>query len=355
MKTHKPGSLLFSIIVAVYNVAPYLNQCVHSILAQPAVDFEVILVDDGSTDGSGEICDAFVRKTERVFVIHKQNGGLSSARNAGIQKAAGTYLLFVDGDDFIAGNSLQKVQECIQNDGMPDVVFLECSKVFVKSRHAVPMGDGISSVICGLEQNEIRFYLASLPKFPASACTKAVRRRLFEDGNLYFQEGLLCEDLEWSLRLFLRIASAGYCGSHYYCYRQDRKDSISHTASEKKAMDVLSIIEGWNCYAKKTGDIQEQQLVCSLMEYTFRHLLFGYSSVSRTHRREYRKRVRDQAWILHTRKDAASCLIAYSYQLAGICLTGKMLEIYLYCLDKGKGRFGRYGGLLHAVSEWKKT
>lgn len=343
----------FSIIVAVYNVAPYLKKCVGSILAQPVKNYEVILVDDGSTDGSAAICDAFAAGAGQVSVIHKENGGLSSARNAGLRRAAGTYILFVDGDDFIAPDSLGKIQKSIQKNikrsiqdgGMPDVVFLEGRKIFIDgsttalmesgiSRAAAPMESGISSAICGLRQDQICAYLAALPKFPASACTKAVRRGMFAGGTLYFREHLLCEDLEWSPRLFLCMASAGYCSCDYYCYRQGRRGSISNTASEKKAMDVLSTVERWNRYAKKTGDRQKKQLVCSLMEYTFRHLLLNYSSVSRAHRRAYRRRVRKSAWILHTRKDAASRLIAYSYRLMGICLTGKMLKIYLRCRDR---------------------
>lgn len=324
----------FSIIVAVYNVAPYLKKCVRSILAQQAENYEVILVDDGSTDGSAAICDAYAGKSRQISVIHKENGGLSSARNAGIRKASGTYILFVDGDDFIARDSLINIQKSMQSSGMPDVVFLEGRKIFAQGRASATMENGISSVICGLGQNEIRRYLAALPKFPASACTKAVRRRMFADGKLSFREHLLCEDLEWSPRLFLCMASAGYCGSDYYYYRQSRQGSISNTASEEKAMDVLSIIEGWNSYAEKTEDEMAKQLICSLMEYTFRHLLLNYSSVSRSYRRAYRRRVRKNAWMLHTRKDMASRLIAYSYRFLGICLTGKMLKIYLWCRNR---------------------
>lgn len=323
----------FSIIAAVYNVAPYLRKCVGSILAQGSKNYELILVDDGSTDGSADICDMFAEKYARVRVIHKKNGGLSSARNAGIRKALGTYVLFADGDDFIAADSLEKIQKSIQNSGLPDVVFLKGRKVFAERGTSVPMEDGISSAVCRMGQKEIHAYLAALPKFPASACTKAVRRSMFADGTLYFRENLLCEDLEWSPRLFLSMTSAGCCDSDYYCYRQGRQGSISNTSSEKKAMDVLSIIQSWNRCAKRTGDEQERQMICSLMEYAFRHLMLNYSSVSRVRRREYRRRVRQNAWILHTRTDAASRLIAYSYHLIGICLTGKLLKIYLWFRD----------------------
>lgn len=91
-----------SIIVPVYNVEKYLEKCVRSILAQTFTDFELILVDDGSPDSSGAMCDQFAKQDERVKVIHKENGGLSDARNAGIEIATGEYLGFIDSDDYIA-------------------------------------------------------------------------------------------------------------------------------------------------------------------------------------------------------------------------------------------------------------
>ena len=91
---------LASVIVPVYNVEPYLAQCVASLRGQTCPDLEILLVDDGSTDGSGLLCDGFAREDPRIRVIHKANGGLSSARNAGLDRARGTYIYFVDSDDW---------------------------------------------------------------------------------------------------------------------------------------------------------------------------------------------------------------------------------------------------------------
>ena len=93
---------LISVIVPVYNVAAWLPRCVDSILAQTYENLEILLVDDGSTDGSGNICEEYAKKDTRIRVLHKENGGLSSARNAGLDAAAGAYIGFVDSDDWIA-------------------------------------------------------------------------------------------------------------------------------------------------------------------------------------------------------------------------------------------------------------
>ena len=93
---------LISVIVPVYKVEPYLRRCVDSIIAQTFTDFELILVDDGSPDNCGAMCDEYAAKDSRIHVIHKENGGLSSARNAGMESASGEYVLFLDGDDHVA-------------------------------------------------------------------------------------------------------------------------------------------------------------------------------------------------------------------------------------------------------------
>ena len=98
---------MISIIVPVYNVQDYLDRCVKSIVGQTYTDTEIILVDDGSTDNSGNMCDKWAERDQRIKVIHKENGGLSSARNAGIDKANGDYISFIDSDDYIEDSMMQ--------------------------------------------------------------------------------------------------------------------------------------------------------------------------------------------------------------------------------------------------------
>ena len=102
---------MISLIVPVYNIQNYLSRCIDSILAQTYRDFELILVDDGSTDGSSEVCDYYGKQDKRIVVIHKQNGGLVSARKAGIASARGEYAGFVDGDDWIEPQMYQRLIE----------------------------------------------------------------------------------------------------------------------------------------------------------------------------------------------------------------------------------------------------
>ena len=127
----------FSFIVPVYNVEPYLKKCIESLLDQKDVALEIILVDDGSTDGSGHICDEYAREYDFVHVFHQLNEGLSSARNTGILHATGDYILFVDSDDEIEKDSLRRIQNEILRAECPDIVFLECKKVFYNEKNRV--------------------------------------------------------------------------------------------------------------------------------------------------------------------------------------------------------------------------
>ena len=110
----------FTIVVPVYNVAAYLEKCLDSILAQTFTDFEAWLIDDGSTDGSGAICDRYAQRDRRLRALHVENGGVSRARNLGLDRAEGTYLVFVDSDDFVAPNLLDRLARAARIDEAVD-------------------------------------------------------------------------------------------------------------------------------------------------------------------------------------------------------------------------------------------
>ena len=109
-------SSFVSIIVPVYNTEPFLSRCLDSILCQSFTDFELLLIDDGSTDGSGAICDDYAERDSRIRVFHKENGGVSSARNLGIDNSKGEWLYFADSDDELLPNGLQTLVNCIDED-----------------------------------------------------------------------------------------------------------------------------------------------------------------------------------------------------------------------------------------------
>lgn len=136
-------NVLFSVIIPIYNGKDYICNAVNSVLSQSAVDYEMILVDDGSTDGSGEICDEYAAENKRIRVIHKENGGLLSARRAGLKASAGQYIIHLDVDDWLADDSLSKLKEVIMTNN-PDVIIYDYSRVEVNGN--VPEKTKIFSV-----------------------------------------------------------------------------------------------------------------------------------------------------------------------------------------------------------------
>ena len=225
------SNILFSIIVPVYNVEKYLNTCVTSILKQTYSNYELILVNDGSTDKSGDICDEFAKKHNKIKVIHKENGGLSDARNAGIYCAKGDYVIFMDSDDYWDDiSSLDTINNiAVQNNS--DIItwrykkYFENNKTFVGNIGYDYTGDVLDSK------------LFDSKNYIVSACSKAVKFSLIKEHQLYFPRDVLSEDIEWSAKLLSITDKISVSNLDMYVYRQ-RSSSISHTIGQKNINDI---------------------------------------------------------------------------------------------------------------------
>lgn len=193
--------LLISVIVPVYNIKrEYLERCITSICNQTYKNLEILLVDDGSTDGSGAVCDEFAKKDERIRVFHKENGGSSSARNLGIENATGEYLGFIDSDDFIEPDMYELLAEAIQKHQV---------KMAQISRDEIDEEGNKLPDICEPPKNEL---LISTEKMmeellmhrgDCSYCTRITHKSLFEDKK--FPEGILNEDFYLLVHMLMDI------------------------------------------------------------------------------------------------------------------------------------------------------
>ena len=206
-----------SIIVPVYNVENVLRRCLNSILEQTYLDFELILVDDGSKDLSGSICDKYADKDNRIIVIHKENGGLSSARNAGIEVAAGKYIMFVDADDLIHFKAIE-LEIAILEENDADILICPLKR-FSKDSEINPFSNieqlhGIS-VISGLEAEKGFFNNPSASMY-VSSCGKVFKRMLFDD--IRFPEGRLFEDEFTTYKLYYKSKKIVVVDTALYFY-----------------------------------------------------------------------------------------------------------------------------------------
>lgn len=228
------GAPVVTVVVPVYDVEQYLDECMSSVLKQTHEHLDVILVDDGSPDNSGSMCDRWATEDERVRVVHKPNGGLSSARNAGLDLALGQYITFVDSDDIIAPDMVEHLLALAEVHRADLVVsdfeaFHDGSPAFSQAGGVIKIGTGTSllpDVVCG--------------RINWAACDKLYRSHMFE-GGLRFTEGALYEDVEFTPKAFVRAKVAVLTPWRLYGYRQ-RPQSIMGVSSRRVSPDLIRML-----------------------------------------------------------------------------------------------------------------
>lgn len=225
----EPMKELISVIIPVYNVQDYLRSCVDSIRNQTYTNLEIILVDDGSTDDSGVICEQYAEKDNRIRVLHKPNGGQSSARNMGIDRAEGRWLTFVDSDDLVAPDMIEKMHHVIGNG---DIVMCDRLK-FTET----PVPDGKSRGITRHGNIEFLQKIYDAPRFIA-IWGKLYRRELFE--NFRFAEGIIYEDEDALPQLIYAAQEIVYLQEAKYYYRV-RPESTMTSGFGKKRLDIIVV------------------------------------------------------------------------------------------------------------------
>lgn len=225
---------LISVIVPVYNVEKYLRKCVNSIVNQTYKNLEIILVDDGSPDNCGKICDELAIKDNRIKVIHKENGGLSSARNAGMDIATGEYITFVDSDDYIENDTYEKVVVAI-NKFDSDLIFFREKSVDESGKTIYINGDTPSGEIFEISMDEAAQLI--IGRQINGMCDKVYKASIFD--GLCFEEGLIHgEDFMYNLLALSRVKTVSYVDQIKYSYVMNNS-SITHQCFNKNSFDQV--------------------------------------------------------------------------------------------------------------------
>lgn len=233
----KKDSPLISVIVPCYKVEHYLPRCIDSILRQTYEHLEIMLVDDGSPDRCGDICDGYAKRDSRIVVIHKENGGLSDARNVAIDLAKGEWITFVDSDDLVNDDYVEVLYRLVSEYGC------ECSVcLFNTFREGEEprwfYGASRQEKMEPLKAVEQMFYQE---KFDNNAVAKLYHRRLFGDGTR-FPKGRVFEDLAITYKLLLHSKGVAYTNATLYHYLL-RENSIDGCYSPKKVEDGLAVLK----------------------------------------------------------------------------------------------------------------
>ncbi len=239
---------LVSIIVPVYNVKPYLERCVNSLIKQSYSNLEIILVDDGANDGSGDVCDSLMHRDERIKVVHQENQGLSAARNTGIEEARGDYLCFVDSDDYVNHDYVKYLYDMCQINGADIGI---CGHLITEKDDYSDTID-FSRPIEVYSRSEIfdRFY-TDMHGSIVIAWNKIYKKECI--GNIRYDVGMIHEDEATTFK-FLYNADKIAFGREVCYYYYSRPDSITGSAYSKRNLDILKAYENRVLFYKEHGE-----------------------------------------------------------------------------------------------------
>lgn len=320
--------LLFSIIIPVYNVELYLEQCIKSVLMQTYKNYEIILVDDGSTDRSSEICDHYASNYDHVEVIHIKNGGQSLARNIGIKASKASYLIFLDSDDY--WNDEQFLEKIKSKIGLQKTDFImNCA--YIRLNEEKQTIQNIESQIDEDLLNKIDFEtaLCEILKsnyIPISAWMKVIRRELVLEHNLYFAICVAGEDIDWSIRLFETAKSIQFVKIYNNMYRR-REGSITKSLDKKTYYAIFSIIEKWS---EEFSSGKEKALTKHLLGYLAYeyYILVGMARLLKIYKRESTQ-LKKMKWLTNYAFSKKTKLCKSLIQILGLNLSSYILAFYL--------------------------
>lgn len=235
---------LITVIVPIYNVGEYLDECITSIINQKYKKLEILLIDDGSTDSSAEISDKYSKKDKRIKVFHKKNGGLSDARNFGIEKSSGNYICFIDGDDFVTDDYVSSMFENIKK---YDVKIVACGfcKLYGNNIRKEINFQNIKRVY---EGDECQIYLNIIGYYNVSACNKLFKKDLFDE--IRFPVGAKSEDWFVMYKIVEKAQKIYYNSDTKYIYRQRSgsitRNTVANVDSIKAARTVYEYFSNEN-------------------------------------------------------------------------------------------------------------
>ena len=313
-----------SIVVPVYNVEKYLGNCIESILNQTFKNFELILVDDGSTDNSGKICDIYEKKDSRIKVIHKNNGGLSSARNAGLDIARGKYIGFVDSDDSIHPEMYEVLYNLIEK-YKSDISCCNYKYTYdISNQNHEELNLNEVIEMSNIESIE-KLYDKDLGVKLVVAWNKLYHKRLFD--KIRYKVGRLHEDEFMAHRILYNSKKITYVDNELYYYLQ-REGSIMSQISYKRKVDALLSKSDRMMFCNKVGLTSMSDNICKIYEFEFFNLykqLLNEGSENAEFLKEIRRDFILNLYILLRQKDIhikekISCLIfAISPKVYRIC------------------------------------
>lgn len=335
--------MFLSIIVPVYNVEAYLKRCVESILACKLQSYELILINDGSTDNSYSICLEFEKKHKFIKIVNQKNGGLSNARNSGLRQATGEYIVFIDSDDYIISENFSKVIEKLK--------FMEQQKIdiLINDFFRVSQDEKIIDRINQIEESEKiicnnNYMLKFLKPYGCfwNTWRFIFRRKFLEDNEFQFKEGFLCEDIDFAVKTLIKTNKIGFYHTPYYCYRIGRESSIMNIVNIKRVYDYLEITK--ECiellHKNKRVDFSHRMKTKLVVEYILN--LATIYEVNKVHRKEAKKLFQRAQYVLKMTGDKKYINLSNAINLLGI----SPVSFVFFLLKKARRILRRWGKVI---------
>lgn len=316
------SNIKLSIIVPVYNVEKYLDECIQSIIFAYRDGIEVILVDDGSKDNSGEICDKYSKEYEYISVKHRENGGLSAARNTGLRLARGEYIWFIDSDDYIENDSIEVILNKIKED--KDIIIGNYKKVS-------PDGD-ISFYQGFKKEDDLTIkpykYVENLGNVSYAAVRFIAKRELIINNDIFFTEGIYHEDEDWTPRILCSAKSFTTIMNPLYNYRVGNPESITGMLNSKKVLDKIIISK---CIYDRIRNNNYSQDIKSFLRTRIAHNYIAalnecamYKGIAR---KDLIAELKANKYLLEGIKSKKASMVRVALKIIGVSQTSKLLNM----------------------------
>lgn len=322
--------MLISVIIPVYKVEKYLEQCVNSVLNQTYRNIELILVDDGSPDSCPAMCEAFAKNDTRIKVIHKPNGGLSDARNVGTQSATGDYILYMDSDDFWSStDDLAKLVNAAKETPECDFIGFNCSYYYEVEDKVVPWVRYSEELDQPTLTERCVMMLLSSGTFPVSACMKLFRREALQ-GKIEFIKGAYCEDIPWFIELLRQTKRCRFINLYMYMYRKGVSTSISSSYSPKVYSDLLAHLErGVEQCQNWEVPSEFRDAILSLWAYELSILRAMTGYMDKEQQSVERKKLHCYNWLMKYQQHPKVKMVACIQRFVGVRFTDVLLYKYM--------------------------
>lgn len=238
-----------SVIIPIYNVKSYLERCIKSVQNQSFKDLEMILIDDGSTDGSEELADQLAAFDSRIHVIHQKNQGISGARNTGLRAAKGEYVVFLDSDDeWLLPDGLEIMLR--ESPEGCDLIVFKRVDIWRRNRREESTDYDLETIAVLPDAQAVFDYLIKKQKFQVSACFLMTRRQILIAHDIFFQLGMINEDISWSLSLWQNVKTVFFHNLPFYGYYH-RPASVTTTSSIREYYSIDKLFAHWKELCKK--------------------------------------------------------------------------------------------------------